>query len=57
VIAMSAQRGRIGVATVPVLGERRWTRLELAVGLELHLREDASPRVVALAQYSSIQRM
>ncbi len=46
----SAAAELIGVPTVPVFGERRWTRVELAVGLELHLREDASPRVVALAQ-------
>lgn len=28
----------------------RWRRLELALGLELHLREDASPQVIALAE-------
>jgi len=28
----------------------RWTRLELALGLELHLREDASPQVTDMAR-------
>jgi len=28
----------------------RWTRLELALGLELHLREDASPQVAEMAR-------
>jgi DNA-binding transcriptional MerR regulator len=28
----------------------RWARVELALGLELHVRDDASPRVLALAQ-------
>jgi DNA-binding transcriptional MerR regulator len=27
----------------------RWARIELALGLELHIRDDASPRVLALA--------
>lgn len=27
----------------------RWSRIELALGLELHVRDDASPRVVELA--------
>ena len=31
-------------------GDRRWARLELALGLEIHVREDASPQVLALAQ-------
>jgi DNA-binding transcriptional MerR regulator len=38
-----------GGAAVAVGAEKRWSRLELAVGLELHLRDDASPVVRALA--------
>ncbi len=39
-----------GVATPVAVGaEKRWSRLELAVGLELHARDDASPFVRALA--------
>lgn len=29
--------------------EKRWTRLELAVGLEMHVRDDVTPRVRELA--------
>jgi len=29
--------------------DKRWTRLELAVGLELHVRDDITPRVRELA--------
>jgi DNA-binding transcriptional MerR regulator len=28
----------------------RWARIELALGLELHVRDDSSPRVLALAR-------
>ena len=39
-----------GAATPVVVGaEKRWSRIELAVGLELHVRDDASPFVRALA--------
>jgi DNA-binding transcriptional MerR regulator len=39
------------VADGSVIGGRpRWTRLELALGLELHLRDDASPHVLDLAR-------
>jgi hypothetical protein len=31
-------------------GIPRWTRLELALGLELHLRDDSSPQVLELAR-------
>ncbi len=36
-------------APVAVGAEKRWSRLELAVGLELHVRDDISPMVRALA--------
>ncbi|NUO50010.1 MAG: hypothetical protein HOV80_14235, partial [Polyangiaceae bacterium] len=36
-------------APVAVGAEKRWSRLELAVGLELHVRDDISPLVRALA--------
>jgi len=40
------------LAPAPALapGTPRWVRIELALGLELNVREDASPRVLELAE-------
>jgi DNA-binding transcriptional MerR regulator len=48
-IAVGAPAALAPTTPVAVGAEKRWSRLELAVGLELHLRDDASPVVRALA--------
>jgi DNA-binding transcriptional MerR regulator len=37
-------------AAISAPGTARWTHIELALGLELHVRHDASPAVIALAE-------
>ena len=45
------QMGRAAVSvTAPIPATRRWSRFELAPGLELHLADDAGQDVVSLAQ-------
>ena len=44
----AARNMNIGV--IAPLVAPRWARIELALGLELHVRDDASPNVLALAQ-------
>jgi DNA-binding transcriptional MerR regulator len=44
-LVTTAASGALSSPHVP-----RWSRLELALGLELHVRDDASPRVLDLAR-------
>jgi DNA-binding transcriptional MerR regulator len=47
-----AQPPATSEASTPIAapGTARWTHIELALGLELHVRHDASPAVIALAE-------